>query len=217
MTPWSQSPSPTGSPHVRAFPTSPASSSSFHMATGSTSSLEVAASSFSPTAWPIPKTAAQREPAVMDGIWPRSGRRGREPTGSGNADQFNDINTRRAGQVLGLFETGHMEYEADRAADSAGEPSLAEMTETAIELLSRNRRGFVLTVEGGRIDHAHHEGNAARALGETVALLRCGTDGARHDRPGHVDRGHCRSWSYVDDQWIPRAGTCHPGYRRHRR
>jgi alkaline phosphatase len=87
-----------------------------------------------------------------------------------NQDQFDDINIRRTGPVLGLFERSHMEYEVDRASDTAGEPSLAELTETAIRILSRNGRGFVLTVEGGRIDHAHHEGNAARALHETVEL-----------------------------------------------
>jgi alkaline phosphatase len=44
------------------------------------------------------------------------------------------------------------------------------MTAKAIELLARNPRGYVLIVEGGRIDHAHHFGNAFRALGETVEL-----------------------------------------------
>ena len=63
-----------------------------------------------------------------------------------------------------------MEYEADRAKDKGGEPSLAEMTEAAIKRLQQNENGFVLMVEGGRIDHAHHAGNAARALIDTVAF-----------------------------------------------
>ena len=63
-----------------------------------------------------------------------------------------------------------MRFEADRADDAAGEPSLAEMTRKAIELLSRNRKGFYLMVEAGRIDHAHHAGNAYRALTDTIAL-----------------------------------------------
>ncbi len=38
------------------------------------------------------------------------------------------------------------------------EPSLKEMTEVAIKILKKNEKGFFLMVEGGRIDHAHHEG-----------------------------------------------------------
>ena len=44
------------------------------------------------------------------------------------------------------------------------------MTNKAIALLERNPAGFFLVVEGGRIDHAHHDGNAFRALEETIAL-----------------------------------------------
>ena len=76
--------------------------------------------------------------------------------------------------VLGLFETGHMEYEADRATDLGGEPSIADMTVKSIQLLEqssrRGRDGYFLMVEGGRIDHAHHEGNAYRALTDAEAL-----------------------------------------------
>ena len=44
------------------------------------------------------------------------------------------------------------------------------MTRAAIRRLSREDRGFVLVVEGGRIDHAHHQGNAWRALTDTIAF-----------------------------------------------
>ena len=70
-------------------------------------------------------------------------------------------------KVLALFEPSHMDYELDRADDPAGEPSISEMTRAAITRLSQDPDGFVLLVEGGRIDHAHHAGNAARALEET--------------------------------------------------
>ncbi|MCW4453756.1 alkaline phosphatase [Flavobacterium sp. MXW15] len=72
--------------------------------------------------------------------------------------------------ILGLFEPDHMQYEHDRPQDPAGEPSLAELTRTAIANLSRHPEGYVLMIEGARIDHANHSGNAARALGDTVAL-----------------------------------------------
>jgi alkaline phosphatase len=70
--------------------------------------------------------------------------------------------------LLGLFENSHMQYEADRANDRSGEPSLTDMTEKAIKMLKQNRRGFYLHVEAGRIDHAHHAGNAKRALLDTI-------------------------------------------------
>ena len=67
-------------------------------------------------------------------------------------------------KLLGLFEMSHLEYEADRLDDTGGEPSLTEMTEKAISMLSSNAEGFFLMVEAGRVDHAHHGGNAYRAL-----------------------------------------------------
>jgi alkaline phosphatase len=73
-------------------------------------------------------------------------------------------------RVLGLFGQSHMQFDLDRAEDTGGEPSLAELTEAAITRLSQDEDGFVLLVEGGRIDHAHHGVNAARALGDTAAL-----------------------------------------------
>lgn len=72
-------------------------------------------------------------------------------------------------KVLGLFNGSHMQYEADRAGDAGGEPSLAEMTAKAIEILEKNEQGYVLMVEGGRVDHAHHAGNASRALTDAIA------------------------------------------------
>lgn len=74
------------------------------------------------------------------------------------------------GQILGLFEPSHMQYDLDRAKDGKGEPSIAEMTTAAITRLSRNKNGFVLMVEGGRVDHGLHAGDAQRALGDAAAL-----------------------------------------------
>jgi alkaline phosphatase len=73
-------------------------------------------------------------------------------------------------RILGLFERSHMEYEADRAKDKGGEPSLAEMTKVTLDRLQQDEDGFVLMIEGGRIDHAHHAGNAFRALEDTLAF-----------------------------------------------
>lgn len=72
--------------------------------------------------------------------------------------------------LLGLFEPDHLHFERERDHDGAGEPSLAEMTRSAIRLLATHGPGYVLVVEAGRIDHAHHAGNAYRALTDTLAL-----------------------------------------------
>ncbi len=76
--------------------------------------------------------------------------------------------------VLGLFERSHMEFDYDRPNDLGGEPSIKDMTVKAIQLLQGSGRrkpsGYFLQVEAGRIDHAHHAGNAYRALTDTQAL-----------------------------------------------
>lgn len=81
-----------------------------------------------------------------------------------NKDGFDALEPTATPRVLGLFEPSHMKYEADRTKDKGGEPSLEEMTRKAIEILSQDQNGFLLVVEAGRVDHAHHGGNAARAL-----------------------------------------------------
>jgi len=70
--------------------------------------------------------------------------------------------------LLGLFTPSHMSYEADR--DSRAEPSLAEMTTVAMDALSARGAGYVMMVEAGRIDHAHHATNAYRALKDLQAF-----------------------------------------------
>ena len=87
-----------------------------------------------------------------------------------NTETFNAIDVASTNQVFGLFEPSHMQFEADRKTGAGDEPSLAEMTTKAIEILKKNDDGFVLMVEAGRIDHGHHAGNAARALEDMVAL-----------------------------------------------
>ena len=89
-----------------------------------------------------------------------------------NKAQFDAANPATTDYLLGLFEPSHVQYEADRASDPAGEPSLTEMTEKSIKMLEKNRKGFFLHVEGGRIDHAHHAGNANRALLDTIELSK---------------------------------------------
>jgi alkaline phosphatase len=87
-----------------------------------------------------------------------------------NADQLAALDLAHTPRVLGLFEPDHMRFEHERPADRGGEPSLAQMVRAALAVLSTHPEGYVLMVEGGRIDHAHHAGNAYRALDETIAF-----------------------------------------------
>ncbi|GAB3386444.1 alkaline phosphatase [Lysobacter fragariae] len=88
-----------------------------------------------------------------------------------NKAQFDAIDPRSTHHLLGLFERSHMEYEYDRPTDAGKEPSLAEMTSKAIDVLNASgKKGFFLMVEAGRIDHGHHAGNAFRALTDAVEL-----------------------------------------------
>jgi len=87
-----------------------------------------------------------------------------------NRADFAALDPEAKDHVLGLFAWDHMQWEADRENDLAGEPSLAEMTTFAIDLLARNPKGYFLMVEAGRIDHGHHVGNAYRALTDTIEL-----------------------------------------------
>lgn len=76
--------------------------------------------------------------------------------------------------LLGLFEPKEMKYNLDvkAAAIENVEPSLLQMTEKAIDVLSKNENGFFLFVDGGLIDGAHHSGFSRLALDETAELSK---------------------------------------------
>ena len=71
-------------------------------------------------------------------------------------------------KILGLFNPGSMLFEIDRKGSQ--EPSLAEMTSKALDVLSRNKSGFFLMVEAGRIDHAAHMNDIGALLWDTLAF-----------------------------------------------
>jgi len=78
-----------------------------------------------------------------------------------------------ATRLLGLFGVGHLPYTVDHrnsARLARAVPTLAEMTRTALEVLSRAGRGFLLQVEGGRVDHAAHANDAAAILWDQLAF-----------------------------------------------
>ena len=87
-----------------------------------------------------------------------------------NKQQLAAIDPKKTKHLLGLFDPTHLEFDKDRSTKNLDEPSLTDMTTKAIDILSQNKNGFFLMVEGGRIDQAHHLGNAYRALQDTVEL-----------------------------------------------
>ncbi|XP_045193348.2 alkaline phosphatase-like isoform X2 [Mercenaria mercenaria] len=89
-----------------------------------------------------------------------------------NTEHLQGVDPENTDYLFGLFHKSHMSYELDRDTSMAGEPSLAEMTRKAIQILDKNENGFFLMVEGARIDHGHHAIKAKRALTETISFER---------------------------------------------
>jgi alkaline phosphatase len=67
-----------------------------------------------------------------------------------------------------LLAEDHLAFEVDRHLTD--EPSLAELTRKALELLSRHDDGFFVMIEAGRIDHAAHGNDAAGTLHDVLAF-----------------------------------------------
>lgn len=105
-------------------------------------------------------------------------------------DQLNAVNGANDSQpLLGLFSPGNMPVRwkgpqavhygnidqppvtcEPNAERTAAVPTLAQMTEKAISLLSPNEKGFFLQIEGASIDKQDHSANPCGQIGETVDL-----------------------------------------------
>ncbi|XP_058054957.1 alkaline phosphatase-like [Anopheles bellator] len=76
--------------------------------------------------------------------------------------------------LLGLFDSSHCLYNLEIDEQQVGDrkPKLSEMVEAALAILEDSAQGYVLFVEGGKIDMAHH-GNLPRlSLDETAEFHR---------------------------------------------
>jgi alkaline phosphatase len=78
------------------------------------------------------------------------------------------IDPARVPRLLGLFSLHFMAYEIDRPTTQ--EPSLALMTQKALDILQLRPQGFFLMVESGRIDHAAHANDAATMVRDALAF-----------------------------------------------
>ena len=81
-------------------------------------------------------------------------------------DQMSKVTS---GNVWGLFADDDMAYEFDRQQFRPQEPSLAEMTKKAIQLLSKNEKGFILFVEASKVDWASHANDPIGVISDTLA------------------------------------------------
>ena len=75
----------------------------------------------------------------------------------------------RRPKLLGLFSEGEMAYANEIAAGSE-QPSLADMTRRAIQLLQWNTSGYLLIVDAGLMRANRRENHGERTLAETVQL-----------------------------------------------
>ena len=69
-------------------------------------------------------------------------------------------------KLLGIFDDSHLPYTVDHKTLpelQRNVPTLAEMTHEALDRLERKPNGFILQIEGGRVDHAAH-GNCPSGL-----------------------------------------------------
>ncbi len=88
--------------------------------------------------------------------------------GKNSTKSFLNYQPKTGDQVLALFTKSHLPYAMDRVEGQT--PSLSQMTRKGIDLLSKDKDGFFLMVEGGRIDHAAHANDIAGVIGDTLAF-----------------------------------------------
>ncbi|MGM9551383.1 MAG: alkaline phosphatase [Clostridia bacterium] len=78
-----------------------------------------------------------------------------------------EMRTTTSSKIWGMFAPKDLSYEMDR--DASKQPSLAEMTEKAIDVLSKNEQGFFLMVEGSKVDWASHANDPIGVISDTLA------------------------------------------------
>lgn len=102
-------------------------------------------------------------------------------------DNESEMLSLSSGKAWGLFASSHMQADIDRAEFAPEEPSLSNMTEKAIELLSDDKDGFFLMVEGSQVDWAGHANDPIYEVSDFLAFdeaVKVAVDFAKAD--GHT-------------------------------
>jgi len=97
-------------------------------------------------------------------------------------------NAGTTGKLLGIFSNSHLPYTVDRVNNpelNKGVPTLAQMTKKAIDMLKGSSEGFILQVEGGRVDHGNHASDLPASLFDQIEFeeaMKVAVDFARIDK-----------------------------------
>lgn len=134
-----------------------------------------------------------------------------------NAETLGQLDLTTGEPVLGLFAGDHMLYEHDRTVSGEDEPSLAQMTEAAIQALeaSSGGAGYFLMIEGGRIGQASQYGNLHRMATDGAAFMAAVGRAAALTDPAETllivtaDHEHSISFNGYCGRGSPVPGLCY--------
>lgn len=90
-----------------------------------------------------------------------------------HTNRSDSANRKQGGKFLGLYADDQIPYTIDRDNDIKlvkAVPTLAEMAESAIKMLDGSPEGFILQIEGGRVDHAAHANDFGGILFDQIAF-----------------------------------------------
>lgn len=124
----------------------------------------------------LPKSAQSLPPALLEAGLPLKSKRKDNQNllhqaaqqGYQLAFNQNQLANIQQGRTLGLFASSGMQDGIASHNTPNQEPTLAEMTQKALSLLSQNDQGFFLMIEGGQIDWAAHNNDAGTMLHELL-------------------------------------------------
>ncbi|HVL39017.1 MAG TPA: alkaline phosphatase [Fimbriimonadaceae bacterium] len=77
------------------------------------------------------------------------------------------------GKLLGIFSSSHMPFTVDHVNSPElmkSTPTLVEMTRIALSNLRKSPNGFLLQIEGGKVDHGAHANDLAAMLYDQIAF-----------------------------------------------
>jgi alkaline phosphatase len=111
-------------------------------------------------------------PGAETGCYPQAGERmdGRNLVDEAVAVGYTYVCTPTAFAAVPVTTTHLLGLFADEGMTRPFSPTLAQMTQEAVDILSQDPQGFFLMVEGGQIDWACHDNDAANAISDTIGF-----------------------------------------------
>ncbi len=85
-------------------------------------------------------------------------------------DTRSELQKANGTKIWGSFAEKSLAYDIDRPATKPSEPTLAEMTNKAIQTLSKDEDGFFLFVEGSKVDWAAHNNDIVGMISDVLAF-----------------------------------------------